>query len=377
MSYSTQLALSYPLGSVVILDLAYQGSGIYSSDGTEGAWYVAGWSAKSDLKLTRDRRLAYMGEWEIMSHIQTVIGSPEWWGFHGKSASVNARISQVVGPIPIQIVNLKHKSHPDPYLTPLLTPLLTPAAFTSRESWGDGQYDTTQYLESLYAAGNMTLRREWAIIPDLPIDQAETLWRERTSQRPGGFGGGLGWHEDQTRTLLFERTIRRGVIEPWHLTSTDRLLIDSLDQIPNDATPLHPLLILRRRIDQEDDERDFEIRAYESAIQAELEAYREHEAKSALAFRKLYDGKNEEGRTLTRKYTATMLYFKANRDLFESLKLADDPVFRPLYDAMMDSTTIPTKRATLRKVLDWLRWKKGIDIPIPAESESKPEEVSK
>lgn len=274
VSYSTQLAFTYPLGSVVILDLAYQGSGIYSSDGTEGAWYVAGWSGKSDLKLSRDRRRAYMGEWEIMSHVQTVIGSPEWWDFHGKSVNVNARISQVVGPIPIQIVNLKHKSHPDPYLTPLLT-------------------------------------------------------------------------------------------------SVDHCLIDSLDQIPNDATPLHPLLILRKRIDQEDRERDQEIRAYESAIQAELEAYREHEAKSALAFRKLYDGKNEEGRMLTRKYSATMAYFRANRELFESLELANDATFRPLYDAMMDSITIPTKRASLRKVLDWLRWKKGIDIPVPIEGDSK------
>lgn len=365
MSYSTRLATLYPLSSVVILDLSYQGSGIYSSDGSEGAWYVAGWSGKSDLKLSRDRRLAYMGEWEIMSHVQTVTGSPEWWDFHGKSASVNARISQVVGPIPIQTVNLKHKSHPDPHLTPLLTP----AASRTSPSY-DSSHDTTQFIESLYTRGLMTICTEWSIIPDLPTDQAETLWRDHSSEHVGRFcyGG-----SESIRTLLFERTIRRGVTESWHLTSVDRCLIDSLDQIPNDATPLHPLLILRKRIESEDRERDSEIRAYESAIQAELEARREHESRSALAFRKLYDGKNEEGRMLTRKYSATMLYFKANRELFESLKLADDSTFRTLYDAMMDSITIPTKRATLRKVLDWLRWKKGIDVePEPdSKGESK------
>jgi hypothetical protein len=52
--------------------------------------------------------------------------------------------------------------------------------------------------------------------------------------------------------------------------------------------------------------------------------------------------------------------------------LAIDPVFRPLYDRMMDAITVPLKRKLLHECLDWLWINKGIDI----EPEPDPEMAS-
>jgi len=161
--------------------------------------------------------------------------------------------------------------------------------------------------------------------------------------------------------LLYHRYIRRGVVERWHLLGVWKDVESALDSIDPGAAPQHPLLILRCREDEESAGRDSEIRAYEAGIEAESAARREHDARSAAAFKKLHSG-SDAGRELCDKWTSITRFMATVSDLIKSLY--SDPIFRPIYDQMMNADTVPTKRKHLRSVIDWLMLNKGITFDL-------------
>jgi hypothetical protein len=92
------------------------------------------------------------------------------------------------------------------------------------------------------------------------------------------------------------------------------------------------------------------------------ERWEKHE-RSEACFRRLWEGKDREGRELARKWSATMMYMKERRDIVARLEVAQD--FRALYERVMDAEKVAAKKKAVKEVLRWLRVKERVNVEPP------------
>lgn len=356
--YATRLGLLYPLGSPIDLDQEFDPwlPSRYRDTGEEGRWYVAGWSGRDGLNLHRDRDEALCGEWRLCAPLQRVLGTPEWERVQEMDRASGLRREGVEGyvrpekgeiPIPGEIV-----------------------AYLERESWGSGEYEDCprpmsweeMLRENPHAA---TLRREWALSPysipsSSPYFRLVMAWSAR---RRGDWG--------QRDAVLWVRYIRRGVVEPWEIFDVVRDEDQALKQIDHTASPLSPRLELLRQIDREEWDQDQIRKEQEEREKREAREKWEKHARSEACFRRLWEGKDAEGRMLARKWSTTMKYLKGERkEIVERLR--EDQEFRSLYERVMEAEKVQAKKKAVREVLRWLRVRERVNVepePDPPRAE--------
>lgn len=357
--YATRLGLLYPLGSPIDLDQEFDPflPSRYRDTGEEGRWYVAGWSGRDGLNLHRDREEALCGEWVLCAPLQRVLETPEWERLQEMDRARGLRREGVEGyvrpekgeiPIPGEIV-----------------------AYLERESWGSGEYEDygsrpLSYAEMLrenpHAA---TLRREWALSPysipsSSPYFRLVQAWSDR---RSGDWTGG------QRNAVLWVRYIRRGVVEPWELFDIVRDEDQALKQIDHTATPLSPRLELLRQIDREEWDQEQVKKEQEEKEKREAEEKWEKRERGEACYRRMYLGKDEEGRMLARKWNATMEHMNHPRMKDARNRLHEDADFLALYVRTLEAEKVGTKKRLMKEVLREMRVRERVNVELEPEQE--------
>lgn len=360
--YATSLGLRFPLGSPIDLDQEFDPflPSRYRDTEDDGRWYVAGWRGKDGLNLHRDRGEALCGEWVLCAPLQRVLGTPEWERTQEMDRARGLR--RTVGGAGVVL---------EGYVRPEGEEIPAPGelvAYLERESWGSGEYDDYGYhgrmwrptCEELLKENPRaaTLRKEWAISPytlpsSSPYRRLVEVWSAR---RRGDWG--------QRDAALWVRYVRRGVKEPWELFDIVRDEDQALKQIDHAATPLSPRLELLRQVEREEwDQIQIKKEQREREERESRERWEKHE-RSEACFKRLWDGKDGEGRMLARKWSATMNHLNAERrDVVERLR--EDQEFRTLYAAVLDAEKVQGKKKAVREVLRWLRVKERVNVEPP------------
>lgn len=355
-SYATRLGLLYPLGSPIDLDQEFDPflPSRYRDTGEEGRWYVAGWRGRDGLNLNRDQGEALCGEWVLCAPLQRVLGTPEWERVQEMDRVRGLR--REVGGAGVVL---------EGYTRPGKGEIPTPGeivAYLERESWGSGEYE--DYIPGLHLGNERRenpmagiLRHEWALSPysipsSSPYFRLVQAWSAR---RRGDWG--------QRDAVLWVRYIRRGVREPWEIFDIVRDEDQALKQIDHTAIPLSPRLELLRQVYREEWDQDQIKKEQEEREKREARERWEKHERSEACFRRMWEGKDQEGRELARKWSATMMYMKERRDIVARLEVAQD--FRELYQRVMDAEKVAVKKKAVREVLRWLRMKEGVNVEVP------------
>lgn len=374
--YATPLGLLYPLGHPIDLDLAWDPwhTSTYHSDGTEGRWYVAGWSGSDGINLNRDRMRALTGEWHIGVTLQRVIGSDQWvWNWerdHDKGRG-GERIAMVeretVGVTDAAGVvwtvgtraKIADQDNPGGDVFPCGSVLLCHTEKESIAYTDDDRDARTGKRWCPVGSPWSTLRQEWAIAHlEHGHEHASDPF---LSVRVSG-----DW-------LLFHRYIRRGVREPWSLFDgshkSEHTAVRGIGcwplPIPDD--PRYALYV-HEHIERADFEA---VRALEREIEErEREERRRHHYASEDAFRRLLEGKDEEGKRLAREYNATISHIAQERKEIVA-DLERDEGFMARYQAVMDAERVPAKKRAVKEVLRWLWVEKRVMVKSKPETEKE------
>lgn len=126
-----------------------------------------------------------------------------------------------------------------------------------------------------------------------------------------------------------------------------------MKQIDYTAVPLSSRLELLRQIDREVWDQEAVRKEQEEKEKRETRERWEKHERSEACFRRMWEGKDQEGRELARKRSATMMYMKGRRDIVARLEVAQD--FRELYQRVMDAEKVGVKKKAVKEVLRWLR----------------------
>lgn len=391
-SYSTCLGLLYPLGHPINLDLAWDPwlTPSYHSDGNEGRWYVAGWSGQDNLKINRDRDRALCGEHEWTAPYQRVIGS-ELWVMYWNRDQEKGKGSERIAMVELEEVmvgeggewtagtraKIRPEDEPDDQTTdsfPCGASLLCCTEKESHAFTDDDRDPRTGQWWNPPGAPWSTLRQEWAIAHLYPESDRDLEYGKHAAGHP--LIANLSTRiRSQGNWVLFHRYIRRGVTEPWSVFDVfpdERSAVRGVGHYPF-PVPVDPRFELHVHTYRE--QADFEAleTAERTRREEEHREYLRHHQASEDAFRRLLEGKDEEGRRLARKYNATITHLMRERgDLVKELE--GDQEFRGLYGAVMEAERVPAKRKAVSEVLGWLWTRKRVKVE-PEDNKAHTEET--
>lgn len=136
------------------------------------------------------------------------------------------------------------------------------------------------------------------------------------------------------------------------------------------ATPLSPRLELLRQIDREEWDQDQIKKEEAEKEKREARERWEKRERGSACFRRMYEGKDEEGRMLARKWNATMEYM--GREGMEEAKrrLYEDKGFLDLYVRCLEAEKVGVKKRMVREVLREMRKRERVWVEAKPDTEA-------
>jgi len=186
-----------------------------------------------------------------------------------------------------------------------------------------------------------TLREEWRILSFSNYDQSRLV---------AAFGSNWRTYKPFPVTILEQRYIRRGIEEPWRPTGiygSDDMAISDIDL---HAVAVNTGLIKLQGQRRESDRRKTEDQERAAQADQEQQALQASRAASSKAFQRLLDGKSSQW---GHKWNALVRSIQNDDRRLE--KLRQDSAFRKLYAAVLDSTTVPSKRKAIKAAIEYVR----------------------
>lgn len=190
------------------------------------------------------------------------------------------------------------------------------------------------------------LRKEWRLrtADDVLSDPEASSYKDRAADRKVVRGDAH---------VLEMRYIRRGMVEPWRLVDTARSAPETFYFVDGGVRVIgvDPRFVQFLREIEKNEQR----RAAEKAAKLEAQALDEEKKRLRQISRAAFDRllMSPTGKTWALRWNELIddLTKRAAADKSFGARVTGDEVFHDLHDAVRDATTVPAKRAGIRKAL--------------------------